>query len=187
MNKIAAISPTIATEAHDGFKAREFMHISAAGAFDFAGKVELIDGVIIKMAPAGMEHAATNFSVAQQLAAIFTDYIVAVDLAIEIDERTILGIDVAVSYPSAPRSGAVAGVDVHLAVEIASTTLAKDLAYKGACYAGAGIPHYWVVDTEARVVHVMGIPESGGYRERGVVRFGEPLMAPGGNGSVSVG
>ena len=179
MNELTALASSVAPDASDGFTSAEFMRLTEAGAFDFCGKVELIDGMIIKMAPAGMAHATSNFSVAQRLASAYPQHRIAIDLAIETDDRTLLGIDIAVVNETAPATGPVLGSHVDLAVEIASTTLVKDLAFKAERYAAVGILHYWVVDTEARVVHVMTDPKGGGYGKRRIVRFGEALNAPG--------
>ena len=50
---------------------------------------------------------------------------------------------------------------------------------KRVAYAAAGIPHYWVVDGERRVVHVFADPVPGDYAEVSTVRFGAPLAVPG--------
>jgi Uma2 family endonuclease len=43
---------------------------------------------------------------------------------------------------------------VLLAVEVAHTSLQYDLTTKAELYAAAGIPEYWVLDLEGRVLHV---------------------------------
>jgi Uma2 family endonuclease len=44
--------------------------------------------------------------------------------------------------------------EVRLVVEIADSTLSRDLGQKATLYARAGIPEYWVVDISNRRVHV---------------------------------
>ena len=180
MNQLAPVrlSPTASAE---GFTTDQFMDLLATGVFDFAGKVELVNGAIIKMAPAHAEHSFANGSVAFSLMKALADrpVSVAIDLAVETDAQTLRGIDIAVVRTGAPRQGVVPSGFVELAVEIADTTLSNDLVVKAAEYATASIDHYWVVDIKARVVHVMSDPETGTYIERSVVRFGEPLAVPG--------
>lgn len=188
MNEVTAISSTAVAEPSDGFTAREFMRLVEYGAF--AGvKAELIDGVIVKVAPAHIEHSLQNAvltgALINKLAELDTR--VGVDLAILIDDRTLFGIDIAVVNASAPESGVVSGAHVDLAVEIAATSLARDLGVKAVRYADAGIATYWVVDIKARVTHVMTMPQAGGYRERSVVRFDEPLKVPGTSETIRIG
>ena len=45
-------------------------------------------------------------------------------------------------------------------------------------------PVYWVVDVNARVVHVMSDPQDGVYSRREVVRFDEPLAIPGSDAAI---
>ena len=72
-----------------------------------------------------------------------------------------------------------APAEVLLAVEIAETTLNRDLGLKRQLYAEAGVSNYWVVDTARRVTHVFGNPEDSDYGSVRTVPFGEPLAVPG--------
>jgi Uma2 family endonuclease len=53
--------------------------------------------------------------------------------------------------------------DLHLAVEVADTTLYFDLTTKAALYARAGIAEYWVLDVSGRRLIVHRQPQSGKY------------------------
>ncbi len=75
---------------------------------------------------------------------------------------------------------------VELAIEVADTSLEHDLGANARDYAEAGLPLYWVIDVNARVTHVMSDPQEGRYTRREVVRFGEPLALPGGQGSITL-
>ncbi len=66
-----------------------------------------------------------------------------------------------------------------LVVEIAETTLTRDMGTKRARYAAAGIPEYWVVDGARSVVHVHREPIDCDYALIHTARFGEPLAVPG--------
>ncbi len=59
--------------------------------------------------------------------------------------------------------------DVQLAIEVAYSSLLKDMDTKGRLYAEAGIVEYWVVDAEANCIHVHRQPKGGRYQERFVV------------------
>ena len=53
--------------------------------------------------------------------------------------------------------------DVFWIVEIAPTSLRKDLELKSAIYAAAGIQEYWVLDLSAKHTIVFRYPEHGEY------------------------
>lgn len=187
MNEVTAITSELTAGAAQGVTAREFMRMIEDDVFD-GGHAELIDGVIYKMAPAHIEHSVQNASLAAALIVALAELElrIGVDLAIETDDRTLFGIDIAVVNAQAPARGTVSGAHVELAVEIAGATLAKDLGVKSARYASVRIPTYWVVDVKARVVHVMTEPLADGYAERRVVRFGEALAVPGTDETIVV-
>lgn len=161
------------------FSSRDFVDMLDVGAFADM-RVELIQGRLEKLSPAQTRHSRMNATLASQLekayAAHETD--LCIDLAVEIDEGTIRGIDIAIALGRFT-DGVPPASDVFLAVEISVTTLSRGLGSKVSDYARAGIPHYWVVDDEACIVHVMAEPSVAGYAARLVVRFGEPLAVPG--------
>jgi Uma2 family endonuclease len=67
------------------------------------------------------------------------------------------------------------------AIEIADTSLGYDLKVKAPLYASAGIPEFWVIDVNARAIHVMRDPVDGAYREVREIPATEavsPLCAP---------
>jgi Uma2 family endonuclease len=79
---------------------------------------------------------------------------------------------------SEPRGeGVVPLATIALVVEIAASTLAKDLQLKAALYARHGIPEYWVADVEAKVIHQLWAPEGEAYAQRREVAFGERIEA----------
>lgn len=52
---------------------------------------------------------------------------------------------------------------VCLVVEVSDTTLQYDLSVKAALYARAGIAEYWVIDLNARAIHIHRHPQVGQY------------------------
>jgi Uma2 family endonuclease len=50
-----------------------------------------------------------------------------------------------------------------LIIELAESSLKKDLGLKAKLYARAGIPDYWVVDLNERTIVVHRTPEAGRY------------------------
>jgi Uma2 family endonuclease len=71
--------------------------------------------------------------------------------------------------------------DILLVIEVADSTRSFDLSKKADLYARAGIPDYWVFDTNQREVIVHGEPGHGKYSSVSVYREDEsvaPLAAP---------
>lgn len=150
-------------------------------------RVELAGGVIEKMAPAHGEHARHNFELGLKLVdALGRGAVIATDLALVVDSETVRGVDIAVAHAQFS-DGPAHGADILLAIEIAETTLSRDLGAKAADYARAGIETYWVVDLVGHVVHVMTEPSDGGFAKREVVRFGENLAVPGSDAIIVAG
>ncbi|MCW3053142.1 MAG: hypothetical protein JWN14_2312 [Chthonomonadales bacterium] len=53
--------------------------------------------------------------------------------------------------------------DLRLVVEVSDTTLRTDLLVKTRLYARAGIPEYWILDLNARQLHIHREPVNGDY------------------------
>ena len=72
------------------------------------------------------------------------------------------------------------GIDVttvHLLIEIADDSRARDLGYKKALYARQGVPEYWVADLAEGQVWRFSSPGADGYGDERVVAFGECVEA----------
>jgi Uma2 family endonuclease len=79
------------------------------------------------------------------------------------------------------RDGHPQAVDVQLAIEVADSSLEKDLEINRHLYAEVGIIEYWIVDCQNRCVHVFRTPEGADYREHWIASETEsicPLIAP---------
>jgi Uma2 family endonuclease len=171
--------------AADAFTAHDFLQMLELGAFEDM-RAELVGGVIEKRSPAEGEHAQSNFGVGNRIAqALENEARIAIDLVIVIDEKTVRAVDIAVAIDKFPKRAAK-GTDLLLGVEIAETTLSRDLGAKARDYARAGLPNYWVVDLKGRVAHVMAEPSPEGYARRDVIRFCEPLAVPGSSKTIVI-
>lgn len=74
------------------------------------------------------------------------------------------------SEPRGPRGIPVASV--ALLIEVADESRDYDLGYKAELYARQGVPEYWVVDLQKRVVVVHAAPGEAGYGHRAETAFG---------------
>lgn len=188
MNDLTPIRFADAVEAPARFNVDEFQRMVDVGLFD-GSKVELVEGVIVRMSPARPRHFWIQHEIFIQLHEIFgkgiDGRIAASEVTIQFADRTLRDIDVAVidRFDHAQ----YAGPDiVLLAIEVSSTTQHYDLNEKRLEYAAGGIPHYWVVDVPAERVHIMSQPVDGDYVERHPAKFGEAIPVPGSDKTIVI-
>jgi Uma2 family endonuclease len=142
----------------------------------FAGeRVELIRGVIVEMSPQDFRHARaierlshTLFKQVGDVARVRVQLPLALaDSEPEPDVAVVTPDDTLVDHPST----------ALLVVEVASSRVGYDRLTKGALYAGAGIPEYWIVNLVASRVEVLTRPEGGSYTEMRTLKPGDVLRA----------
>jgi Uma2 family endonuclease len=158
----------------------DYLRLGDAGALDKYGKTELIDGAIYTMNPQHRPHVRIKSELAFRLR-----------LALEaIGSTLFVGIEGTVAMPpnDAPEpdiivtsepegDGPIPVSSVPLLVEVGDSTVRFDLQQMADQYALHGVPEYWAVDVNARVIHQMSGPESGAYSRRREVGFGERIEA----------
>ena len=183
MNRLTSFADQGSTRAR--FSAAEFVHVfQAAQALDI--RLELIDGELERMTPPMGAHSHRQTGVIAAMLPIVGRRAM-VEAAIDLGEDTILVCDVVVLRAPMAEHRFLRPGEVTLAVEIAETTLDRDMGLKRARYAGAGIPEYWVVDGGRAVIHVCREPIDGDYALISTVRFGEPIALPGTDETIVLG
>ena len=137
-------------------------------------RVELLAGVLVEMSPQGLPHAHA----VRRLNEI---------LVLALHGRAAVGpqLPFALSEDSEPEPDLVVSpagdyLDGHpsqalLIVEIAESSLRKDRRIKGALYAAAGVPDYWLVNLVEGVFEVHRGPSEAGYRSIERVGRGEGI------------
>jgi Uma2 family endonuclease len=140
--------------------------------------VELLEGVIVAMAPEGSRHAAVGELVGDALRAALGDRArVRMSRPLDASAWSVPEPDVAVvpgtqrDYLDRHPSSA------HLVVEVAASSLPQDRLTKAPIYAAAGIPEYWIVNLRQEHVEVYRSPDSAarGYATVEVARRGSRL------------
>jgi Uma2 family endonuclease len=189
MNELTGF--TFAPQVPARFSIEEFMRLIDSGALDGMGKIELVEGVIVRMSPALGKHMRLQREIFERLLEIMRDdpsgRIAQFELTVQLGSSTLRDIDVAiVSKPPADDEYGDPAT-VSLAIEVSNTTLDYDLNDKARAYAAWGIPHYWVVDVENARTHIMTTPLDGDYAERRLFPFGEPLPVPGTDRTITIG
>ena len=160
------------------FTGKQYRQMVETGILGPEDRVELIQGEIKPMPPMSSEHSASieqldewfqdrrrdNYRVRCQLTLhLGPDFSPDPDLAIlKRREESAGGLD--------PQAG-----DVLLIVEIAKTSLQRDLSEKALGYSRAQVPELWVVDTTRRELHRLTNPSEQGYLNREVFQSGETV------------
>jgi len=142
-------------------------------------RVELIEGVIVRMAPRGEPHD----TVIERLSELLLPPLVGrarvrIQLAFAASEYSEPEPDVAVVPRDEPRM-----IDhparATLLIEVAASSLRFDRGTKAALYARAGVPEYWVVDVSKQTIEVHGAPDGERYTAVGLHRGNDVLAVPG--------
>lgn len=143
--------------------------------------VELIEGEVIDMVPQNELHAVAVSLIDNVLRGIFTPgYVIRPQSPLTLGASSQPEPDLAV-VKGAPRDF----IESHprsavLVVEISDSSLNHDRTSKLGLYARHGIPHYWIVNLVDGVLETYGVPVSGSYREKLVLRRGETVcVGPG--------
>ena len=155
-------------------RVEDFLLLNDNGAFADYSKTELIEGEIYFMNAQHSRHARIKTELAFELGLLVR--------VLRIDLRPIIEASTRISDNSLPEpdivvtsykgSHVVPLESVALIVEVSDTTLKIDLGRKLRIYAAAGIPEYWVIDAEAKVIHQMWTPAGKTYRDKRQVALG---------------
>lgn len=150
---------------------------------DWIGKIELIDGEIVRMSPAHVPHWNAQRLAIMALQAAFapngTEWNIGGEVPVRLGRLTVRIPDVAVFRAPDMTQSIFDKSALFMAMEIADTGLRNDLGRKMRAYAAAGVPHYWVVDLKSRELHVMTDPADADYASRRVVSMDEAVPLPG--------
>ncbi len=145
-------------------------------------RVELITGEIVEMCPEGPIHRFINHRGIKYLRLLLGDRaevmeahpITLSDSEPEPDIAIVLSPDTLYlnRHPHVE--------DIYWLIEIADTTLAKDLGIKKKAYARARIPEYWIIDLQSQTLKVFQNPQDETYQIEREYRNGviSPLAFP---------
>lgn len=186
MNQMARIVAAQGESQKARITTAQFLRMCDAGVFDDdEWKIELVEGELERMPPAGNQHGRIQINVLAQLLPLFGAERVRAELGIQLSD-SVLGCDGALLREAVETAGMIEAGDLMLVIEVAETTLRRDLGMKRGKYAAAGIPVYWVVDGPHSIIHVHAEPVEGEYTNVCTVRFGKPLAVPGTDATITV-
>ena len=148
----------------------EYYAMADAGILTRDDRVELLDGVIVEMAPIGNRHAATvdRFN-RRMVQSVGNRAIVRVQGPLRLSQHSVPQPDVMLLRERADfyETGMPGPGDVLLLIEVADSSVGYDRYEKLPAYARAGIPEVWiaVARERRRAVEVYTQPEKGRYTE----------------------
>jgi len=164
------------------FDIQDYEAMDAAGLFErVAGRVQLLEGRLIHMAPATAAHGLVTVNMLRAISAAAPEWTLVTQATLLIGRQSAPDPDLFVAR-GAPSGRYYAPGDVVLVFESALTTLETDLNQKRRLYAAAGIAEYWVADVDGRRLHVFRSPDPDGtYADEQVFEADSevsPLFAP---------
>ncbi|MDJ0687836.1 MAG: Uma2 family endonuclease [Xenococcaceae cyanobacterium MO_188.B32] len=144
--------------------------------------VELIEGDIIQMSPEGVPHSYISLSVTDYLRELLRDLAVVSEGHPVTLDNSELEPDIAIirtpianytnhhPYPQ----------DIYWLIEIANSSLEKDLKEKKRIYARNQIAEYWIIDLQNNQLRVFTNPQNSEYKESKKLTNGliNPLAFP---------
>ncbi len=135
---------------------------------DLGPRVELLEGRIVEMSPIGGEHGDTAAAVIVALAgpirripALADILRIATAVTLKIGQFSAPEPDVLIARRREGRKYYEAA-DAVLVIEVSVSTRDNDLAIKRPLYARAGIPEFWIVEPETRLIRVFRDPRPDG-------------------------
>jgi len=148
-----------------------YYRMAEAGIFDEDSRIELVDGVVVDMAPIGSTHAfALNNLTRLLYPKSMNRYLVRIQDPIHLDDYNEPQPDLVVALDRNYSAGHPRAADILLVVEVADTTLIYDRDVKMPLYARHGIPQCWLLDVNAKNLTVFKEPVDGHYRQAASVR-----------------
>jgi Uma2 family endonuclease len=146
------------------FTLEDVLRMQETGILDPDRKRELIGGEIFEMASDGVEHQRFQVELTRHFFRSLSDEVsIGPAMTLRLSAFNAPEPDLYV-FPAAVRQEDVQGIDILLAVEIANSSLQRDLTLKNELYARFGVKEYWVVDVNLKQIHVCRDPAPDGYR-----------------------
>ncbi len=147
---------------------QDYHRMTETGILDAEERVELIAGQIVRMAAQGTAHSAAVTCVELLLrSCLGHQVLLRLQDPIQLDNYSEPEPDIAVVKfePRYYEDHHPRPSDVYLVIEVADTTLQRDLKTKALLYAQSGIADYWVLDINDRQLHVFRSHSSSGYQQ----------------------
>jgi len=183
MNTFGALAPESAAPVR--FTVEQFLRMIDMGLFPDE-HVELVHGEIIQLSPAHSPHARAHSGVSYRLAQMYGPDRLLIDCFIRLDDLSLRAFDITILQEGVTPGDTLEPQEVLLGVEIAHSSIDRDLGEKLRHYAAAGIRNYLVVDLNAERLLLMSQAQAGSFKQRLEASFAEGLALPGGTGALKL-
>ena len=160
------------------FTVAEYHAMAKAGILKKGDRVELIDGVVVAMAPIGNRHLAVVDRYTKVFVRAVGDRaIVRVQGSIVLGEHSMPEPDLVILRERSDfyESDAAGPDDVLLLIEVADSSVDYDRGEKLPRYARAGIPEVWITVLPERIVEAHTEPADGRYTVRRTYAPGDTI------------
>jgi Uma2 family endonuclease len=170
MNEHVAIPPPRVTRAAEGLPRRawsvaEIEAMVAAGIIAADERFELIDGEAVPMSPKGAGHEWVKALLNEHLQRTRPEHCrIIPETTLYLDEFTFVEPDFCL-VAAVPGPRRLFAADIFLAIEVADTSLAYDLARKIEVYAAHGVREVWVINSLTLVTRVHKALTDGVYAQ----------------------
>ena len=161
------------------FTVDEYMRMAEVGILAREDKVELVDGVILEMAPIGRPHGRRTHRIARLLGRILPDDVeISIQSTIRLSDQTGPEPDIALLNPEASldEENIPRPEGIMLIVEVSDSTVRTDRGDKARRYAQSGIPELWIFILTSDEIEVCRQPTPEGYADVQRYRRGDALI-----------
>lgn len=148
--------------------------------------VELVHGRVIQLSPAHSAHARAHARVFSRLARIFGEDRLLIDCFIRLDDLSLRAFDITVLHEGMSPGDTLTPQEVLLGVEIAHSSINRDLGEKMDHYGAAGIENYLVIDLNSERLLLMTNPDGGAFRRKVATTFVDGIALPNGTGLLKL-
>lgn len=161
------------------FSTAQYLRMIEAGVLGPDDHVELIEGIVVEMSPAGTPHNGFLINIVDLLAPLLGRFKFAVQATLTVAEGQVFDPDFMLldRRPDNFRTKLPDASDVRLVIEAAESSLPRDQKVKMPIYASSGIQEYWIADLEHEMLIVHRDPQPGGYRLI-ETRSGDEVVSP---------
>lgn len=158
----------------------DFELLNENGAFDDYGKTELLDGHIFIMNSQYRRHSRVQsellIELGLRLREVASPWTAMVEASIRLSAHSMPEPDIVLTNDP-DGAGFMPLESVGMIIEVADSTQRTDLGKKSRLYAKAGVPEYWVLDTQTCMAHQHWAPKASAWTQRREIAFGQPITA----------
>jgi len=160
-----AADPSSTVEAFR-FSTDAYLGLVDRGLIGSEQRIELIDGLVIDMAPIGESHQfCADMTLLAMVRAVGHQARVAANLTLVLGDGSAPQPDIALLPPRFLRAGAghARGSDTLLVIEVSDASLTFDRVVKRRLYSAHGVREFWIINVRDQLLEVYREPAEGGY------------------------